>query len=206
MCWMLSFSISYLDLINFHYFADTTERRVLGWKKAQRQGEDRVTLRIRASPAVLSMQWPTLQKMFFTASKFSYVLFCNPTHRTETGTAHRWGTTNSKPPGAIIMMGQSETLSTNDIIFKCQNLLSPNFPPQFFCERNWRIFWNTGVACDLGHLAPSWLELSHAPLYLGMIVLHTQFLKLDFYAHVFEKDCWDKSFGLFVSNCRELDG
>jgi len=47
-------------------------------------------------------------EMFFT-SKFSCVLFCNPTHKTETGTANRWETTNSKPPGRIIMMGQSET-------------------------------------------------------------------------------------------------
>jgi hypothetical protein len=58
---------------------------------------------VRASPVVLSM--------FFT-SKFSYVLFCNPTNKSETGTANRWGTTNNKPPGPIIMMGQSETLST----------------------------------------------------------------------------------------------
>ncbi len=37
-----------------------------------------------------------LAKIFFT-SKFSYVLFCNPTHKTETGTANRWGTTSSTP-------------------------------------------------------------------------------------------------------------
>jgi hypothetical protein len=42
-------------------------------------------------------------KIFFT-SKFSYVLFCNPTHKTETGTANMWGTPNSKPPGRIITM------------------------------------------------------------------------------------------------------
>jgi hypothetical protein len=35
--------------------------------------------------------------------------FCNPTHLTETGTANRWGTTNSKPPGLIIMIRHSET-------------------------------------------------------------------------------------------------
>ncbi len=39
------------------------------------------------------------QNIFFT-SKFSYLLFSNPTHKTETGrTANRWGTTNSKPCG-----------------------------------------------------------------------------------------------------------
>ncbi len=35
------------------------------------------------------------EKIFFT-SKFSYVLFCNSTNKTETGTANTWGTTNSK--------------------------------------------------------------------------------------------------------------
>jgi hypothetical protein len=59
----------------------------------------------RPSPAVLSM-WPW-ENMF--TSKFSYVLFCNPTHKTETSA--RWGIPNSKPPGRIITMGQSETLS-----------------------------------------------------------------------------------------------
>jgi hypothetical protein len=53
-------------------------------------------------------------KIYFT-SKFSYVLFCNPTHKTETGTANRWGTTNSKPHGPIIMIGQSETHQLDQI-------------------------------------------------------------------------------------------
>ncbi len=44
---MLSFSISLWDSMEFHYFADTTERADRGgWKQAQRQGEDRMTLRI----------------------------------------------------------------------------------------------------------------------------------------------------------------
>jgi hypothetical protein len=43
---MLSFSISYWDLIKFPYFVDTTEGGDRGWKQAQREGEDRVTLRI----------------------------------------------------------------------------------------------------------------------------------------------------------------
>ncbi len=57
-----------------------------------------------------------LGKLFFT-SKFSYFIFCNPTHETETGTANRWGTTNSKLPGPIIMMAQSETLISSQILF-----------------------------------------------------------------------------------------
>jgi hypothetical protein len=36
---MLSFSISYWDLIKFAYFVDTTERGDRGWKQAQRQGD-----------------------------------------------------------------------------------------------------------------------------------------------------------------------
>jgi hypothetical protein len=40
-----------------------------------------------------------------------------PTHKTEIGTANRSEITNSKPLGPIIMMGQSETLSTSQIMF-----------------------------------------------------------------------------------------
>jgi hypothetical protein len=43
---MLSISISYGDVLKCLYFADTTERGDRGQKKAERQGEDRVTLRI----------------------------------------------------------------------------------------------------------------------------------------------------------------
>ncbi len=45
----MSFSISYWDLIKniYIYLADTTGRGDKGWKHAQRQGEDRVTLRRR---------------------------------------------------------------------------------------------------------------------------------------------------------------
>jgi hypothetical protein len=56
-----------------------------------------------------------LAKIFFT-SKFSYLLFCNPSHKSETGIANRWGTSNIKPPEPIIMMGRSESLSCSEII------------------------------------------------------------------------------------------
>jgi hypothetical protein len=36
---MLSFNISYPDLIKFPYFANNTERGVWWWKEAQRRGE-----------------------------------------------------------------------------------------------------------------------------------------------------------------------
>jgi len=55
-------------------------------------------------------------KILFT-STFSSVWFCNPSHKTKTGRANRWGTTNSKPWGPIIMMSQSKTLSSSQIIF-----------------------------------------------------------------------------------------
>jgi hypothetical protein len=56
-------------------------------------------------------QHVTLQKIFLT-SKFSYLLFSNPIHKTKTGTANRWETTNSNLPRPIIMIGQSETGSS----------------------------------------------------------------------------------------------
>jgi hypothetical protein len=67
------------------------------------------------TPMVLGM---SPGKMFFT-SKFRYLIFGTPTHKTETGTANGGGgdVTNSKPPGLIIMMGQLETLSSNQIMF-----------------------------------------------------------------------------------------
>jgi hypothetical protein len=72
--------------------------------------------------------WEHLEN-FFT-SKFSYLLFCNPTYRNEIGTANRWGTTKSKPPRPIIMISQSETLSSSQIIF---NKLFPK--PAFYYPR-----------------------------------------------------------------------
>jgi len=36
----------------------------------------------------------------FFSSKFSYLILCNTTHKTEIGIANRCGTTNSEPPGA----------------------------------------------------------------------------------------------------------
>jgi hypothetical protein len=41
----------------------------------------------------------------FLTSKFSYLLFCNPTHKTKTGIPNGWKTTNSKSLGPIIMIG-----------------------------------------------------------------------------------------------------
>jgi hypothetical protein len=61
-------------------------------------------------------QYVTLHK-YFPHPSWGLILFCNPTQKTETRTANRLGTTNSKPPGPIIMMDQSETPTTSQIIF-----------------------------------------------------------------------------------------
>jgi len=55
-----------------------------------------------------SAQYVTLQK-YFLRPGFSYLLFSNPTHKTETGTTNRRETTNSNPPGQIKLSNQSET-------------------------------------------------------------------------------------------------
>jgi hypothetical protein len=70
-------------------------------------------IKLRASPVVLSM-W-TCKNIFHIQVEL-FTVFCNPTHQTEPGTANRLGTTNSKPPAPISMMGEWETLSSNPII------------------------------------------------------------------------------------------
>ncbi len=67
-----------------------------------------VCMNVSASPAVAHTQYVTLQK-YFSHPRFGYLLFCNPTYETETGTQQIGrGTSNSKPPGPIITMAQSE--------------------------------------------------------------------------------------------------
>jgi hypothetical protein len=95
---------------------------------------------LRPSPAGLRM-WP--HKNIFHI-QVSYLLCSNPAHKTETGTANRWGTTNSKPHGPFIMMGQSKTLSRTQMMFiilvhtvtePCtshRNLYNYSKPKQFF--------------------------------------------------------------------------
>ncbi len=63
-------------------------------------------------------QWPLCDPTtIFLTSKFSYLLFSKPSHKTKIGTANRWETTNSRALGPIIMIGQSETGSSSQIIF-----------------------------------------------------------------------------------------
>jgi hypothetical protein len=53
-----------------------------------------------------SAQYLTLQKHFSHPDLVIY-LFPNPTHKTKTGTASRWETTNSNLPGPIKLSSQS---------------------------------------------------------------------------------------------------
>jgi hypothetical protein len=48
-------------------------------------------------------------KIFLTSKVYSYFLFSNPTHQTKTGTANKWKTTYSNPPGPINLSSQSTT-------------------------------------------------------------------------------------------------
>jgi hypothetical protein len=83
----------------------------------------------------------------------SCLFFGNPTNKTVIGTAYMWGTTNSKPPGPIIIIDQSEILSRSQVQFttfffggaqlccafyqpaSCTNLVLKNQFP----ELNWHI-------------------------------------------------------------------
>jgi len=58
------------------------------------------------------------QKDFSHPSLVIYLFFPqHPSIKTKTGTANRWEITNSKPPEPIIMISQSETGSSSEIIF-----------------------------------------------------------------------------------------
>ncbi len=61
--------------------------------------------KLKAFPAA---QYVALQKCFLHSSLVLFFFFI-PTHKIKTGTANRWETINSKPPGPITMIGQSET-------------------------------------------------------------------------------------------------
>jgi len=52
----------------------------------------------------------------FLTSKFE-LLLSKPTHKTETGTAYKWETTNSNPPGPIIYLANHKqgVIDKNDL-------------------------------------------------------------------------------------------
>jgi hypothetical protein len=108
-------------------------------------------------------------------SKFGYLPFWNPTHKTEAGTLHMSGTTNSKPPGRIIMMGQSETLSRSHVIFitlfsagahRCHLLATANcaimLSQNRFAEPNRHVltFLHPILLCTITYLAPLEMHLN----------------------------------------------
>jgi hypothetical protein len=62
-------------------------------------------------------QYVTLQKKKITHPSLVIYFFYTPTHKLKTGTANRLGSTNREPLGPIVMMGQSEALSSSQIIF-----------------------------------------------------------------------------------------
>jgi hypothetical protein len=109
-------------------------------------------------------------KIFFTF-KFSCVLFCNLTNKTETGTSNKWGTTNSKPPGPIIMMNQSETpkqqLDHFNYTFFCRcTALLCRLPATAavhnYAEPNWHTldFLHPILLCRITYRAPLEMLLS----------------------------------------------
>jgi hypothetical protein len=93
---------------------------------------------------IWSTQYVTLQKCLFFTSKFSCTLICNPTHKTETRRANRWGTTNSKPPGPIIM---SSTLFEHpmDQLAELASLLLPSHQFHLY---NWLVVSNSQIVVN----------------------------------------------------------
>ncbi len=57
------------------------------------------------------------QQKYFSYPTLVVYFFATPPIKTESGRANRRGTTNSKPPGPIITMSQSKTLTGSQIIF-----------------------------------------------------------------------------------------
>ncbi len=93
---------------------------------------------VRVSPAM----WPC--KKYFTHLSVVIYFFVNLDPKTET--ANRWETTNSKSPRPIIMIGQSETGSSNShIIFitlfsgMCTTLPCPCYQPQHTLHASYQL-------------------------------------------------------------------
>jgi hypothetical protein len=71
---------------------------------------------LRASLSTGGAQYVTLDNKIKCLS-LAVLFFGDPTNKTVTGTAYTLGTTNSKPPGPIIMIDQSEILSRSQVQF-----------------------------------------------------------------------------------------
>jgi hypothetical protein len=89
---------------SFHKKKNKQQRRKLSWKlRCFWNYQIKVDSRARYYICI-GAQDVTLQNIFCIQSLF-VILLWNLTHKTETGIANKCGTTNSKPPGPIIMMG-----------------------------------------------------------------------------------------------------
>jgi hypothetical protein len=78
-------------------------------EKPERRKTQKGRMRMKLAHVYDYLQWCSVcdpAKIFLISS---YLLFSNPTHKTETGTTNRWVTTNSNPPGQIKLSSQSET-------------------------------------------------------------------------------------------------
>ncbi len=102
-----------------------------------------------------------LAKIFFT-SKFNYLFLSNPTNRTETGTPNRWGFTNNKPPGPIIMMANQKNWAAvrSDLLHSFLQVQSVAAP-----VTNYGNLWNYAEPNPF-----SWAKLAHLD-FLHLILL-----------------------------------
>ncbi len=72
--------------------------------------------------------------IIFLTSKFGYLPFCNPTHKTETG--FRWETTSKKPPGPIRNREQQSDYIFHTLLQQVYSFAAP-LPASGHCE-NWQ--------------------------------------------------------------------
>jgi hypothetical protein len=96
----------------------------------------------------------------FLMSKFSYLFFSNPAHKTKTRTAKRWETTNNKPPGWSLWLANQNlehiycTLLWQSVRF-CYAFYQPQQTVQENCpNRHVLTFLDPIWLCKLTYWAP----------------------------------------------------
>ncbi len=89
-------------------------RRVLGWADTEKQWNTRSGIANTGKSITRGAQYVTLQKYFSHPSYFFF--FSNPIHKTKTNRTQNKLETNSKPPWPMIMIGQSKTGRSTQII------------------------------------------------------------------------------------------
>jgi hypothetical protein len=79
-------------------------------------------------------------RKYFSHPSFTYLLFSNPTHKPENGTANRWETTNSNPPGPIKQSGKSQHMLGFAVPFTGLSILCKNAGPKpCVAKPNWHL-------------------------------------------------------------------